>query len=39
MNKTTGIRLSYLIPADVSSSIWEKIKMKYISIKYDYNDL
>lgn len=39
MNKKTGIKLSYLIPAGVSSSIWGKLKKKYVSFKYNYNNL
>jgi len=39
MNKKTGIKLSYPIPAGASSSIWRKLKKKYVSFKYNYNNL
>lgn len=39
MNKKTGIKLSYLIPAGVSSSIWGELEKKYVSFKYNYNNL
>lgn len=39
MNKKTGIKLSYLIPAGDTSSIGGKLKKKYVSFKYNYNNL
>lgn len=39
MNKKTGIKLSYLIPAGVSSSIWGKLKKKCVSFKHNCNNL
>lgn len=39
MNKKTGIKISYLIPAGVSSVIWGKLKKKYVGFKYHYNNL
>lgn len=39
MNKKTRIKISYLIPAGVSSVIWGKLKKKYVGFKYHYNNL
>lgn len=39
MNKKMGVKISYLIPAGVSSVIWGKLKKKYVGFKYNHNNL
>lgn len=34
-----GVKISYLIPAGVSSVIWGKLKEKYVGFKHNYNNL